>query len=150
MKRQDRFPETDTFHFYNANPRGRLTTDCYVRAICTALDKPYNLVVMEMADMQGKTGYDVSDTKLIDKYLKSKGWEKQTQPRKADGTKYTGAEFCEMVKHNRHEYPPQIIANIGGHHIVAIMFGQVYDTWDCTKKCIGNYWVFNPKSKYGS
>ena len=34
-----------------------------------------------------------------------------------------------------------IIANIGGHHIVAILDGKVHDIWDSTYKCIGNVWV---------
>lgn len=141
MTRQEKYPDTKTFHFHNENPKGRFTTDCVIRAIATATSIPYNQVVMEMAKMQCETGYDMSESKLIDKYLTSKGWEKNKQPRKSNNTKYTGEEFCKMISRNRHEYPPQIIANIGGHHIVAIMWGQVYDTWDSTDGCIGNYWT---------
>ena len=74
MKRQDKYPDTNTFHFYNANPHNRFTTDCVIRAISTATEIPYNQVVMEMAEMQCKTGFDPSENKLIDKYLTSKGW----------------------------------------------------------------------------
>jgi len=34
-----------------------------------------------------------------------------------------------------------VIANIGGHHIVAIIEGRVWDTWNSTDGCIGNYWT---------
>jgi hypothetical protein len=36
-----------------------------------------------------------------------------------------------------------MIANIGGHHIVAIIEGQINDIWDSSDGCIGNVWV-NP------
>lgn len=140
MTRQEKYPDTKTFHYYNANPKNRLTTDCVIRALSTAMEQDYNKTVMELAEMQCKTGYDNGDTKLIEKYLQSKGWVKNKQPRKDDNTKYTGKEWCEEVQTHRHWYSPYMIANIGGGHIVAIMFGQVYDTWDCTHKCIGNYW----------
>ena len=141
MTRQEKYPDTSTFHFFNANPRNRITTDCVIRAISTATEIPYERVVMEMAELQCKTGYDDGDSKLIDLYLKSKGWRKHPQPRKGDGTKYTGSEFCQAVREYPMDYPDRIIANIGGHHTVAIIFGRVYDTWDSTDGCIGNYWT---------
>jgi len=139
VTRQEKYPETSTFHFHNANPKNRITTDCVIRAIATALDKPYNDIAMEMAQMQCETGYDVGDKMLYDKYLQSKGWIKHKQPRKYDNTKYTGKEFCEKIANKYSRY----VANIGGNHIVAIVEGKVYDIWDSTYKCIGNYWSYS-------
>lgn len=145
MRRQGKYPNTKTFQFFNANPKGRYTTDCVIRAISTAADIPYKKVVMEMAEMQCKTGYDRSESKLIDMYLSSKGYVKYKQPRKLDGRKYTGAEFCDVLRHREFVdgimLNDRIIANIGGHHIVAIMDGKVWDIWNSTGGCIGNYWV---------
>lgn len=31
--RQKKYPNTDTFEYYNANQKGKLTTDCMARAI---------------------------------------------------------------------------------------------------------------------
>lgn len=136
MKRQDKYPDTSTFHYYNANPKNRITTDCVMREICTALQQDYNKTVIEMAELQCKTGYDNGDTKLIEKYLKEKGWVKHKQPRKSDNTKYTGKEFCRRAR--KYE---NYIANIGGGHTVAIINGKVNDIWDSTDGCIGNYWT---------
>ena len=83
-----------------------------------------------MTEVGIKYGYPANDKHTIDKYLKQKGWTKCGQPKYPNGRKYTGKEFCELCK-----------ANIGGHHIVAVIDGQVYDTWDSTDGCIGNYWV---------
>ena len=137
MTRQEKYPETRTFHYYNANPKNRITTDCVIRAISTATEIPYNRVVMEMAELQCKTGYDDGDVKLYELYLKQYGFVKHKQPRKADNTKYTGKDFCLKIAKKHVRY----VANIGGHHVVAIVNGKVYDIWDSTGGCIGNYWT---------
>jgi hypothetical protein len=147
MKRQDKYPETSVFHYHNQNPRNRITTDCVIRAISAATEIPYNQVVMEMAELQCKTGYDDGDVKLYDQYLKSKGWHKYPQPRKPDGTKYTGKEFCQEASHRFELLDRSIVANIGGGHMVCIKSNtfyeghKIWDIWDCSHKCIGNYWI---------
>jgi hypothetical protein len=93
-----------------------------------------------MAEMSCQTGYAINDAKGIERYLKSKGWTKHTQPRKADNTKYTGKEWCRKWQRNGDGWP-RMIANIGGHHIVAIIDNKVWDIWDSTEGCIGNYWT---------
>lgn len=136
MKRQEKYPETSTFHYYNANPKGRITGDCTFRAIATALDKPWTEVVMEMAELSCRTGYAINDRKGIERYLKEQGWEKQKQPLKADGRCYRLKEFCEMMDSNQ-----KYIVNAGSHHIVAVVDGKVNDIWNSTGECVGNYWV---------
>lgn len=139
MRREEKYPDTSTFHYYNANPKNRITGDCVTRALCTALEIPYNQCVMEQAELQCKTGYDNATAQGVTYYLKQKGWVKMPQPRKWDGTKYTGGEFCEYLKRTHNH--KNIVANIGGHHTIAIIDCKVYDIWDSTDKCIGNYWI---------
>jgi hypothetical protein len=144
MTRQEKYPETSTFHYHNQNPHGRITTDCVTRAISTATEIPYNQVVTELAEMQCKTGYDSADAKLYDRYLASKGWIKHKQPRKPDGTKYTGKEWCLQMQEDYDWVvgnAKNMIAHIGGHHAVAIIDGKVWDIWDSTGGSIGNYWT---------
>lgn len=136
MNRQQKYPDTKTFHYFNANPKGRITGDCTFRAVSTALGQGWEQTVMEMAELSCRTGYAINDKKGIERYLKEKGWVKHSQPRKDDNTKYTGKEFCKMARTYEN-----YIAIIGGHHIVAIIRGQVWDTWDSTNGCIGNYWT---------
>ena len=137
MKRQDKYPETSTFHYYNANPKNRITGDCVFRAFTLAMQQDYNTTVMEMAELMCKTGYALNDVKGEHKYLEMKGWVKHPQPKKPDGTKYTGEEFCKRLAKKNQRY----IAHIGGHHMVAIVGGKVHDIWDSTDGCIGNYWT---------
>ena len=125
---------TSTFTYYNANPKGKKTSDCVIRAICTALNKDYETTTRELLEFWLKSGYEMCDVKCFGKYLESKGWKKQKQPRKVDNTKYTGKEFVKYFKGT-------CLANIGGHHIVCIKDGKVFDIWDSTDGCIGNYWT---------
>lgn len=154
MKRENKYPDTTTFHFYNANPKNRITGDCRIRAISTACEVPYNQVVMDLAQIQCETGYDQTANQGISILMKCYGWKKCKQPRKPNGTKYTGKEFCGVLqqwlddkKLHGIEYKdgiiiaPRIFCNIGGHHEVAIIDGKVWDHWNSTGGCIGNYWI---------
>ena len=153
MKRKDKYPETRSYVYYNANPKNRITGDCTFRAICTALEMRWEDVVLEMAEMSVRTGYAINDPKGIAKYLEEKGWVKHPQPRDTkDNTKYTGARFCDWLSINfKDGEAGNVIANIGGHHIVAIKPTnsgdgincryKIHDIWNPSAKCIGNYWT---------
>lgn len=146
MKREVKYPDTDVFKYYNANPKGRFTGDCVDRALCTALDEDYDTVVKELSNLQCQTGYSCHCKECYDLYLKSKGFVKMKQPRKPDNTKYTGKEFCEELQSGSPQFDvgsdsKRIVAHIGGSHVVAIVDHKICDTWNSSKKCIGNYWV---------
>lgn len=132
--RREKYPDTKTFKLYNANPKGKFTGDCVIRAVCTALEKPYEETYRELLELCLQTGYSIASKENYSKYLELQGWTKKKQPRKRDNTKYTGEEFCKF-------YKGTCVANIGGNHVVCIKDGKVYDTWDSTDGCIGNYWV---------
>ncbi len=154
MRRQQKYPETSTFHYHNANPKNRITGDCRIRAISVSCEVPYNQVVMDLAKIQCETGYDQCANQGISILMERYGWVKHKQPRKADNTKYTGKEFCEtlqrylvdtdvhgMMSDEGIVIAPRIFCNIGGHHEVAVIDGKVWDTWNSTGGCIGNYWT---------
>lgn len=148
MRRQDKYKDTETFHFYNANPKNKYTDDCVIRAISVATKIPYSTVLEALTRHQIETGYTFTDVRCFGRYLKELGWEKMKQPRKSDNTKYTGKEFCkELMRYDSVIASDvdfditRVIAHLGGKHIVAIIEGQVNDTWDSTNGCIGNYWV---------
>ena len=145
MKRTEKYPETSTFHYYNANPKNRITGDCWLRAICTGLNEPYNEVLKELVQIHLETGYELGSSIVIDRYLASKGWIKHKQLRKPDGKKYTGEEFCKMLQQDVKAVGRSFIANIGGHHMICIRetsgLHKVHDIWDSTGGCIGNYWT---------
>lgn len=154
--RQEKYPDTLWFHFYNANPKNKYTDDCVIRAISVGTGKSYSEVLNELVKFQIKTGYTFTDDKCYGKYLESIGWVKHKQLRKGDNTKYTGVDFCGFYTHlNKPDEDcidnpnANVIAHIGGHHIVAIIptvmdkfvAYRVIDTWDSTDGCVGVYWT---------
>lgn len=136
MNRQQKYPDTSTFHYHNANPKNKIAADCVIRALCTAINSPYEVVYRELLEVSLKCGYMLNEKQCYDRYLKSKGWIKHSQPRKDDGTKYTGKEFCERARHYEN-----YIVKIGAHHLSVVIDGKINDIWNCTNNCIGNYWT---------
>ena len=146
----ERYPETDTFLWHNENPKGHISDDCVIRAIAGASGKSWYEVFDELNIVRRETAR--VDKTAIKKYLAQEGWSIRKQPRKADGTKYTGSEFCKWLSVN---YPNgelgRIIADIGGHHIVFICPTEhgdgincrykVLDTWNSTGRCVGSWWT---------
>ena len=152
MTRQQKYPDTSTFHFYNANPHNKLAGDCVIRALCTALNQSWEQTLRELTEVGLKYGYVPNDKACYAKYLEKKGWKKYKQPKRDDNTKFTGKEFCQYLKkYSDGSFYPQsikgnVIAHIGGHHTVAFVEEsrgnyRLYDTWNSTEGCIGNYWV---------
>lgn len=145
MTRSEKYPDTNTFHLYNANPYNRFTDDCVFRAICTAEGETWENVLKGLFEISLNTGYSPFCVECYEKYLAKLGWIKQKQPRRKDGTKYTGKSFCKAIQLLSKEIVPSIngnyIVHIGSHHIAAIVDGKVYDTFDSTNGGIGNYWV---------
>ena len=125
---------TGSFTYFNANPKGKKTSDCICRAICTTLQQPYDETMKELIDLSLATGYEYSDVRCYGKYLQNKGFIKQKQPRKNNGKKYSGQEFVKIFK-------DVCVANIGGNHAVCIKDGKILDIWDSSEGCIGNYWI---------
>ena len=137
MKRAEKYPETSTFHFFNANPKGRYTGDCVYRALTVATGRKWEEVIFACAVMAVKTGFSPACKENYGRVLEQMGFQKCKQPRKGSGRKYTGREFCKELADPEAVY----VAHIGGHHVVAIKGSKVWDIWNSTDGCIGNYWV---------
>lgn len=136
MTRQEKYPDHEHFTFYNANPHNRITTDCVIRALSKVLEIPYNQVVMDMAELQCKTGFDPSTPNTYTKYLQQHGWMKYPQLKHDDGTKYSTKEFVDT--HPKGTY----LLNLA-NHLTVLKDGKIYDIWDCYKygKKVGNYYI---------
>lgn len=134
--------DTKYFHYYNANPKNKHTSDCVIRALCGVIcEKNYSQICKELLDLSLKTGYFMNSKECYERYLELNGFRKMKQPRRDDGTKYTGKEFCYLAQEFTFNYPSRIFAHIGGHHVVAIVEGRIYDIWDSSNGCVGNYYV---------
>lgn len=140
--------DTNTFHFYNENPKDNRTGDCVVRAIGLATELGWDEAYKSLCKYGYKKKLMPNDKQCYDKWLQENGWVKHKQPRKWDNTKYTGIEFCKLQQNYAGSYvhdgvvlSDRIIAHIGGHHLVAIVDGKINDIWYSQDGCIGNYWT---------
>lgn len=118
---------------YNANPRRRRTGDCAIRAICTALDMDWDSAYVGVA----YTGFLEADMPSANsvwrKYLKRMGFRKQFVD-DHELQYYSVENFCE--DHPRGTY---ILALDG--HVVAVIDGYYYDTWDSGEEEPIYYWI---------
>lgn len=125
--------DTETFKYWNVNPKKYITSDCVARSITMATGNNYEDVVMGIAKIQceicrcGKEDYET--------YLERIGWEKQRQPKKSNGKKYTIDEFCKKMAKPNKSYVVSC-----ANHLTCIVDRRIYDTWNCGYKSVGNYW----------
>lgn len=137
MTRRHPIPkDTDCFRYYNNNPKGLHQSDCLVRAVANVLNHSYADVCVELANLQSETG--LADIALVDRYMTINGYVKMKQPHHSDGRCYRGHEFVKSIYTANFR---RILANIGQGHITSIIDGKIEDIWDCSDRCIGNYWV---------
>ena len=122
------------FQLYNSNPKNKKTSDCVVRALAIATQKPYTQVLDELVEICKKTGYFINDKKCYEKYLKDNNFVKMRQPRKKDNTKYTIYEIDTIIGDS--------VAVVScANHLTIVSNKMLLDLWDCRFKTIGNYWV---------
>ena len=133
-----KIPEnTQYFHFYDANPKGKRTSDCVIRAISLATNQSWDEVITGLFTLSLKYKQMLNCVEIYDRYLRSLGWVKQPMLRKDDGSRYTGKEFCEIGMCTDYD----IVVHIGSHHVSCIRDSKIWDTWDCSDYSVGNFWI---------
>lgn len=130
--------KTSHWKNYNANPKKRRTGDCTIRAICTALDIDWNTAYLHVAF----TGYSESDMPSTNsvwrKYLRNLGYTMKLVEC-GDTECYTVNDFCA-----EHPCGTYILALDG--HVVAVIDGYYYDTWDSGDEEPVYYWIIKEEA----
>jgi len=137
MKREEKYPSTDYFTYYNANDKSKIGGDCVVRAVALACSQSWEQTVREMTEMGIKKGLLLNDKKLYPKYLESKGFIQMPEPRDAENLKISVIKFIKSG--NIKGYV--VVANVGSHHAVCIKNGKVHDIWNSSFQTMHKYWV---------
>lgn len=120
------------FIFYNPNPEGRFVGDCTIRAICKLLDKPWDEVYANTS-FQGFLMKDMpSSNSVWGRYLKRHGYKKTLLVDTCPDC-YTVRDFCV-----EHPYGRYLLVLDG--HVVTVVDGDYYDTWDSGKEIPDYYW----------
>lgn len=123
---------------YNNNPKKKRGNDCVVRAISFATQTLWEDVYWELAKLGIKKGLMLNDNKNWKAYLKRQGYQQNKMPRREDNTRYTVEEFTNEIAEDGKTYIVSI-----SKHLTVIKGKKLYDTFDCSKKSVGNYWIID-------
>lgn len=121
---------------YNMNPKNKKTGDCVVRSISFATNKKWEKVYIDLAEQGIKKGLMLNDPRNWKAYLKKLGYDAQKMPRKSNNKRYSLEEFCDKITEDNKTYIVKIAS-----HLTVVKNKNLYDTWNCSKKYVGNYWV---------
>ena len=116
----------------NINPLHRKADDCTVRAIAKVLGERWEDVYADLC-LEGLRFYDMPSANHVwGSYLKKRGFRRRIIPDSCPQC-YTVADFA--LDHPHGSY---ILALSG--HVVPVIEGDVYDTWDSTSRIPIYYW----------
>lgn len=121
---------------YNHNYKNKRCNDCVIRAVGYACNKDWRDVFQSLAKYSMEQGLVMNDKRVIKKYINYLGYPTQKMPRRNDNTRYTVREFADELAESNTTYILLV-----AHHLTVIKNKNLYDTWDCSMKSVGNFWV---------
>jgi len=117
---------------YNPNPAGRRVGDCSVRAIAKALDVDWE----DAYEMITRAGYWMCDMPSSDavwgSVLRGVGFYRHSIENTCPDC-YTIGEFCKD-----NPYGMYVLGT--GSHVVTVIDGDIYDSWDSSREIPVYYW----------
>lgn len=121
------------FIFYNPNPAGRFVGDCTIRAICKLTDKDWDSVYAGTS-FEGFVRKDMpSGNSTWGAYLTRLGYIARSIP-DAHLFNYTVKDFCR-------DHPKGRYLLALDQHVVTVVDGDYYDTWDSGNEMPVYYWM---------
>ena len=113
----------------NANPAGNSTGDCVIRAISIITGKSWREVYHDLYEY-GMTYYEMIDTNALwHNYLYDLGFDIFAIPKPT----MTVREFCKW-------FPKGMYILGTGKHVIPVIDGDYYDTWDSGFEIPVFYW----------
>lgn len=123
------------FKRLNMNPKDLKVGDCVIRALSLADDKEdYKRVYKELFEIGYKLCRMPNDKVVYEKWLKEHGWVKIKMPKKPNNKRYTLEEWIN-------DNPDLTFVASIAKHLTFVDRCTLIDTWNCSYKCIGNYWI---------
>lgn len=111
-----------TFIKYNANPLNKNAGDCVIRAISKATHKKWDDIYLALS----AKGFDLKDwgnsNEVWDSYLRENGYYRRTIPNICPS--------CYTIKDFAKDHPNGTYIVATGTHVVAVVDGIYFDTYD--------------------
>jgi hypothetical protein len=106
----------------NVNPASNIVGDCTVRAIAFATNQDWDSVYLWLC-LQGYVMKDMPNSNNVwGVYLRTRGFERHIIPNTCPDC-YTVRDFCK-------DNPKGAFVLATGSHVIAVVNGDYYDTWD--------------------
>ena len=120
------------FILFNPNPRGAFVGDCVIRAICKLTNRTWEDVYLSIA-VQGFMMKDMPSANHVwGAYLKSEGYSRHVLPDTCPDC-YSIKDFCI-------DYPKGTYLLATGSHVVTVVDGNYYASWDSGHETPIYYW----------
>ena len=111
------------FREHNINPKRKYTGDCVIRAIGTALNRSWDDVFLDICLTKGFYMKEMpSDNDVWSAYLRDEGFSRYIIPNTCPD--------CYTVKRFADDNPVGTFILGTGTHVIAVIDGDYYDTWD--------------------
>ena len=111
-----------SYIYYNPNPLNLSVGDCTIRAISKVTGMDWKDTYLRLL-IQGYSMYDMpSANRVWGEYLKNLGFIRKLLPDTCPDC-YTVRQFCS-------DHPTGIFVLGTGEHVIAVMGGNYYDSWD--------------------
>ena len=121
-----------SYIFYNPNPSNKRVGDCVIRAISKLTGNDWETTYLNIT-IQGYAMNDMpSANNVWGEYLYQNGYRRHVIPNTCPEC-YTVSEFCD--EHRNGKY---LLAT--GNHVVAVINGNYYDSWDSGDEVPIYYW----------
>jgi hypothetical protein len=123
------------FNFFNPHPEGKSVRDCVKRAIVKATGKDYKEVQLELNRYKKVSGAEkFNDWKNVHSYIENVlGGQKLSFPAQTGQPRMNGERFCQAFPEGT------FLLKMAGH-LTCVSGGNLFDTWDCSKKCVYVAW----------
>ena len=118
--------------YTNPNPYGYNTGDCVVRSMAIANGLDWDTAYTILSDYGYMMKKMPNTDSVWSKVLKDFGFKRRSIPDTCPAC-YTIREFCE-------DHPEGIYILGTGSHVVAVIDGNLYDTWDSLDETPILYW----------
>lgn len=121
------------YRFYNPNPNNRFVGDCTIRAICKLTEQDWDTVYAGTT-FEGFIAKDMpSGNSVWGSYLDRLGYVRRGLPDTCP-FRYTVKDFCR-------DHPIGRFLLSLDQHVVAVVDGDYYDTWDSGNELPFYYWT---------
>ena len=114
---------------YNSNPLKRRVGDCAIRACCKATGRTWNEVFDDLVQIAYRQKDVLSANKVWGEYLADNGYVRYEPDYPMDVYK-----FCCNFPHGTY------VLGLDGH-VVTVVDGRFYDTWNSSEKNVIYFWV---------